>query len=602
MKVQHGQDLANHSGPESCGGAREGAAEALTGETGGSAIEPRNPKSGTPTPLSDAEGNMSQGDRCESWGSPARSETLHTPGSFLHRSWEISAEPGATTPGSSGKAKSHTPGQTSVEKSDALTVPGKPSNKGNQPAEMVEGRSAAKGNAGQDPAPRTQSRTSCASMGLEGVRQAARRNRRLRFTALMHHITPQLLVDSFYSLHRNAAAGVDGVTWREYEKILPQRVAEVHRLVHAGAYRATPSRRVYIPKADGRQRPLGIASIEDKIVQQAVVTVLSAIYEVDFLGFSYGFRPGRGQHNALDALTAGIKSRKVNWIVDADIRSFFDEIDHGWMLRFLEHRIDDQRIIRLIRKWLEAGVIEDGRRIPAQRGTPQGAVASPLLANIYLHYVFDLWVKHWRKHHATGDVIVVRYADDIVAGFEQRADAERFLQEWKDRLQKFGLDLHPDKTRLIEFGRHAAENRKQRGEGKPEVFNFLGFTHMCGKTRKSGRFIVQRKTIRKRLSAKLNELKEELRQRWHQPTAEVGKWLKSVVQSYFNYHAVPGNMDSLNSFRAQVIWRWYRALRRRSQRDKMSWEQFWPLVDRWIPSAKILHPHPNVRFDATHPR
>ena len=328
MKVQYGKDVANHSGPESCGGAREGAAEALAGETGGSAIEPRNPKSGTPTPLSDAEGNMNQGDRCESWGSPARSETLHTPGSFLRRSWEISAESGATTLGGSGKAKGQTPGQPSVEKSDVLVLPGKPSNKGDQPAEMVEGRSAAKGNAEQVPASRTQSRTSCASTGLESVRQAARRNRRLRFTALMHHITPQLLVDSFYSLQRNAAAGVDGVTWREYEKILPQRVAELHRLIYAGAYRATPSRRVYIPKAEGRQRPLGIASIEDKIVQQAVVTVLSAIYEVDFLGFSYGFRPGRGQHNALDALTAGIKSRKVNWIVDADIRSFLDRMSY----------------------------------------------------------------------------------------------------------------------------------------------------------------------------------------------------------------------------------------------------------------------------------
>jgi len=279
-------------------------------------------------------------------------------------------------------------------------------------------------------------------MGLEGVRKAARRNRRLQFTALLHHITPQLLVDSFYSLQRDAAAGVDGVTWREYEKILAQRVTELHRMIHAGAYRATPSRRVYIPKADGRQRPLGIASIEDKIVQQAVVTVLSAIYEEDFLGFSYGFRPGRGQHDALDALAVGIKSRKVNWIVDADIRSFFDEIDHGWMLRFLEHRIADQRIIRLIRKWLEAGVVEDGRRIPASKGTPQGAVISPLLANVYLHYVFDLWVQHWRKQPGQGDVIVVRYADDSVVGFEDVRTARAFLDQFRERLAKFGLALH----------------------------------------------------------------------------------------------------------------------------------------------------------------
>ena len=600
MKVQHGQDLANHSGPESCGGAREGAAEALTGETGGSAIEPRNPNSRTPTQLSDAEGNMNQGDRCESWDSPARSETLHTPGSFLHRSWEISAEPGATTPGSSGKAKSHTPGQPSVEKSDALTVPGKPSNKGNQPAEMVEGRSAAKGNAGQDPAPRTQSRTSCASMGLEGVRQAARRNRRLRFTALMHHITPQLLVDSFYSLQKDAAAGLDGVTWREYEKILPQRVAELHRLVHAEAYRATPSRRVYIPKADGRQRPLGIASIEDKIVQQAVVTVLSAIYEVDFLGFSYGFRPGRGQHNALDALTAGIKSRKVNWIVDADIRSFFDEIDHGWMLRFLEHRIADQRIIRLIRKWLEAGVIEDGKRVPAQRGTPQGAVASPLLANIYLHYAFDLWVQHWRKQPGRGEVIVIRYADDSVVGFENVRTARAFLDDLRERLAKFGLTLHPDKTRLIEFGRFAAERRRVRGQGRPETFDFLGFTHCCG-TDLQGKFQVVRLTAKKRMRATLTAIRDKLYQRRHEPVPIVGKWLQRVLNGYFAYHAVPTNLLRLNGFRSEVCRAWRHALLRRSQRHRLNWSRFNRLTRKYVPSCRVLHPYPEERFFASRP-
>jgi RNA-directed DNA polymerase len=345
--------------------------------------------------------------------------------------------------------------------------------------------------------------------------------------------------------------------------------------------------------------------LEDKIVQRAVVVVLNQIYEEDFLGFSYGFRPGRSQHQALDALWVGIMRKKVNWILDADIRSFFDNLSHEWLVKFIEHRVADRRILRLIRKWLRAGVSEEGEWSKTEVGTPQGSVASPLLANIYLHYVFDLWVRYWRKHHATGDMIVVRYADDFVAGFEHRADAERFVQQWRERLQRFGLELHPDKTRLIEFGRHAAENRKQRGEGKPEVFNFLGFTHICGRTRrtrKTGRFIVKRKTIQQRLSAKLSELKQELRRRWHQPVAAVGKWLRSVVQGYFNYHAVPGNMDSLNSFRAQVIWRWYRALRRRSQRDRMTWERLWPLVDRWIPSAKILHPHPNLRFDARYPR
>jgi RNA-directed DNA polymerase len=599
MKVQHGKDLASHSGPESCGGAREGVAEALTEETGGSAIEPRNPDFGTPTQLSDAEGNMCQGDHSESWGSPARSETLHTPGSFLHRSWEISAVPGETTPGGTGKAKSRTPGPT-AEKSDALVVPGKPSNKGDQPAEMVEGRSAATGNAEQDPTPRTQSRISCVSTGLEGVRQAARRNRRLRFTALLHHITPQLLVDSFYSLQKNAAAGVDGVTWREYEKILPQRVTEMHRMIHTGAYRATPSRRVYIPKADGRQRPLGIASIEDKIVQQAVVTVLSAIYEADFLGFSYGFRPGRGQHDALDALTVGIKSRSVNWIVDADIRSFFDEIDHVWMLRFLEHRIADQRIVGLIRKWLEAGVIEDGKRIPAVKGTPQGAVISPLLANIYLHYAFDLWVQHWRKQPGRGEVIVQRYADDSVVGFEKERTARAYLAELRERLAKFGLTLHPDKTRLIEFGRYAAERRRKRGQGRPETFDFLGFTHCCG-INLQGKFQVVRVTAKKRLRATLTAIREKLYQRRHEPVPMVGAWLQRVLNGYFAYHAVPTNLWRLGGFRSEVCRAWRHALLRRSQRHRLNWVRFNRLTRKYVPSCRVLHPYPEQRFFASHP-
>ena len=600
MKVQYGKDVASHSGPESCGGAREGAAEALTGETGGSAIEPRNQDIGTPTQLSDAEGNTDQGDQCESWDGPARSKTLHTPGSFLHRSWEISAAPGGTTPGNSGKAKSRTSEPPTAEKSDALIVPGKPSNKGVEPAEMVEGSSAAKGNAEQVPASRTQSRSSCASTGLERVRQAARRNRRLRFTALLHHITPQLLEDSFYSLQKNAAAGVDGVTWREYEKILPQRVTELHRLLHAGAYRATPSRRVYIPKADGRLRPLGIASLEDKIVQQAVVTVLSAIYEEDFLGFSYGFRPGRGQHDALDALTAGIKSRKVNWIVDADIRSFFDEIDHGWMLQFLEHRIADQRIIRLIRKWLEAGVIEDGKRIPAMKGTPQGAVISPLLANIYLHYAYDLWVQHWRKQPGRGEVIVIRYADDSVAGFENVRTAQAFLEDFRERLAKFGLALHPDKTRLIEFGRFAVERRRRRGRGRPETFDFLGFTHCCG-TDRGGKFQVVRLTAKKRMRATLTAIRTKLYQRRHEPVPAVGSWLQRVLNGYFAYHAVPTNLQRLDGFRKEVCRAWRHALLRRSQRSRLNWSRFNRLTCKYVPPCRVLHPYPEQRFLASRP-
>ena len=600
MKVQYGKEVANHSGPESCGGARESASEALTGETGGSAIEPRNQKSGTPMQLSNAEGNTGQGDTREPCDGSARSETLYTPGSLLHRSWEISVAPEAQASGNPGKAKCRTPGTQAAEKSDTPVVPKRTPNKGIVPAEVVEGRGVAKGNAEQITALRTQGRDSRASMGLEGVRQAARRNRQLQFTALLHHITPQLLADSFYDLKRSAAAGVDGVTWREYEKILSQRVVELHRQIHAGTYRAQPSRRVYIPKADGRQRPLGIASIEDKIVQQAVGTVLSAIYEEDFLGFSYGFRPGRGQHEALDALAVGIKSRKVNWIVDADIRSFFDEIDHGWMLRFLEHRIADQRIIRLIRKWLEAGVIEDGRRIPASKGTPQGAVISPLLANVYLHYAFDLWVQHWRKRPRQGDVIVVRYADDSVLGFEDVRTARAFLGDFRDRLAKFGLSLHPDKTRLIEFGRFAAERRRIREQGRPETFDFLGFTHCCGADL-HGKFLIQRVTAKKRMRATLTAIRGNLYRRRHEPVPVIGTWLQRVLRGYFAYHAVPTNLERLDGFRSEVCRAWRHSLLRRSQRHRLNWERFNRLVRKYVPSCRVLHPYPEERFFASRP-
>jgi len=320
----------------------------------------------------------------------------------------------------------------------------------------MEGRRPIKENIEQATAPRTQSRISELS-DLLGVRQAARKDKWTQFTALLHHVTINLLRDSYYALKRDAAPGVDGMRWEEYETGLEEKLADLHGRIHRGTYRAQPSKRAYIPKADGRRRPLGIAALEDKIVQQAVVTVLNQIYEEDFLGFSYGFRPGRSQHAALDALWVGIMRKKVNWILDADVRGFFDNLSHEWMVKFIEHRIADRRILRLIQKWLRAGVSEEGKWSKTEVGTPQGAVASPLLANIYLHYVFDLWVRHWRKHRAAGDLIVVRYADDIVMGFENRDEAERFLQEWKDRLQKFGLELHPDKTRLIAFGRSAAE-------------------------------------------------------------------------------------------------------------------------------------------------
>jgi len=434
------------------------------------------------------------------------------------------------------------------------------------------------------------------------VREAARREKKQKFTALLHQVTVGLLRDSYYSLKRQAAPGVDGVTWQQYGEGVEQRLQDLHDRVHRGAYRAQPSKRTYVLKDDGRQRPLGIAALEDKVVQQAVVTVLNQIYEEDFLGFSYGFRPGRKQHDALGALAVGLRRRRVNWVLDLDVRGFFDNVSHEWLVKFVEHRIADRRILRLIQKWLKAGVSEDGEWTETNVGTPQGAVASPLLANIYLHYVFDLRAQQWRRKVAQGDMIVVRYADDAVLGFERRQEAEAFLEQLRERMRKFGLELHPEKTRLIEFGRFAEDNRKRRGEGKPETFDFLGFTHICGKTRKGNWFTVRRQTVKKRLRRKLQEVGQELRRRWHERIAETGPWLRSVVQGYFNYHAVPGNFAALQTFRREVARRWLQALRRRSQRHRLPWARFGSIVDRFLPLPRILHPEPGVRFDATHPR
>jgi group II intron reverse transcriptase/maturase len=433
-----------------------------------------------------------------------------------------------------------------------------------------------------------------------GVRKAAKEHKEMKFTALLHHLTVDLLQESFYALKRKAAPGVDGTTWQEYEAGLEGRLIDLHSRVHRGAYRAKPSRRAYIPKADGRQRPLGVAALEDKIVQQAVATILNAIYEEDFLGFSYGFRPGRSQHQALDALSYALTQKRVNYVLDADIRGFFDNISHAWMLQFVQHRVADRRILRLIQKWLKAGVMEEGEWSETERGTPQGAVISPLLANIYLHYVFDLWVNAWRKKHARGDVIVVRYADDTVLGFQDAEEADRFLEDFRERLGKFGLELHPEKTRRIEFGRYAELNRKQRGEGKPETFDFLGFTHISGKNSK-GYFTVKRRTIRKRLRAKLQEIKQQLQRRRHDPVAQTGEWLRSVVQGYFNYHAVPGNLESLGTFRERLIRLWRTQLRQRSQRTCLTWDRLRQLAARWLPVPRVLHPWPLQRFAATHP-
>jgi RNA-directed DNA polymerase len=487
------------------------------------------------------------------------------------------------------------------EKSDPGIVAVKPTNKAGQPAaEPVEPRPGTKGNAEQQHMHRTQSRARM-SQSLDRVRKAARLRKKDRFTALFHHINVDTLRTAFYALKRKAAPGVDGMTWQDYEADLELRLRDLHRRVQRGAYRPQPSRRTFIPKADGKLRPLAIAALEEKIVQGATVMVLNAIYEGDFCGFSYGFRPGRGPHDALDAMCVAIKKRKVNWILDADIQNFFGAVSQEWLVRFVEHRIGDKRIIRLIRKWLKAGILEDGIVTVDDRGTGQGSVISPLLANIYLHYVLDLWAQRWRQCEATGDMIIVRYADDVIVGFEREDDARRFLDAMRARLGEFALSLHPDKTRLIEFGRFAAVDRKQRGLGKPETFAFLGFTFICGKSRQ-GRFLLKRKTRGDRMRAKLKDIKVELRRRMHWSIPEQGKWLRQIVTGHFAYYAVPTNSRALSTFRHRVTDLWRCTLRRRSQRDGFTWDRITKLAGDWLPMPRILHPWPDERFAVKHPR
>jgi RNA-directed DNA polymerase len=480
-------------------------------------------------------------------------------------------------------------------KSDRRVVPANPPNKA-MAAEVGEERRRAEGNTDSKTRPGHSAGTD-ASSALGRVREVARRDKDARFTALLHHVSVGRLRRAYWAIRPQAAPGVDGVTWAEYGQDLEGNLQDLHGRVQSGRYRAKPSRRAFIPKADGRLRPLGIAALEDKIVQRAVVEVLNAVYEVDFRGFSYGFRPGRGQHDALDALAVGIMRKRVNWVFDADIRDFFSRLDRSWLRRFLGHRIADQRVLRLIDKWLAAGVIEDEQWSPTLEGSPQGASISPLLANLYLHHVFDLWADWWRRRRAHGDVIVVRFADDVIVGFEHEQDARRFWAELRERLARFGLELHPDKTRLIEFGRRAARDRAARGAGKPETFNFLGFTHICAKTR-NGRFWLRRITISKRMRAKLREVNDQLRRRRHQPIPVQGQWLRSVVQGHLAYYAVPGNTDAVKAFRHQVTRHWFKALRRRSQRTRISWERMSRIATRWLPPVRVMHPFPEVRFAA----
>ena len=544
-------------------------------------------------------------DQGESDTNPTESKTTSMVGNYPRGSRETPATSAAPMVADrSEKARSHKSGMHVAGESHRPIVPEKPANKGGvpPPAELVEGRGLTKENTEQSLLARTQRRNADGtpfvprSRGLLGVRQAAQRDRKLRFTSLLHHITPELLRASFFELKKQAAPGVDGETWRDYATDFERRIIDLHGRIHRGAYRAKPSKRTYIPKPDGRMRPLGVAALEDKIVQQAARMVLECIYEQDFLGFSYGFRPGRSQHRALDALYVGITKRKVNWIIDADIRGFFDNISHDWLLKFLEHRIADRRMLRLLKKWLRAGVSEDGAWSPTKVGTPQGAVISPLYANVFLHYVLDLWIHDWRQRQAKGEVTIVRYADDFVIGFREEADARRCLAALRERFAKFGLELHPEKTRLIEFGRYAEERRARRGEGPPETFDFLGFTHISGKTRR-GDFTIHRKTSRKKFQAKLKEIRNKLSRRIHDDLSQVGAWLKSVFRGWCQYYAVPGNYARLSQFRDALNRMWLRLLRRRSQRGRrLTWAKFSKLSKRWLPAPKILHPYPNVRF------
>ena len=601
MKVLCGEGVASHTDPESCAGTREGTGEALTGAHTGQPLSCEINPSRVPTLFIHMEGHIVHGVTRESCTDPAQSETLSMCGNSMRGSREIPEVPAEALAGRSEKAKCRTSDMHASGKSDGCVVPERPSNKGGRPSEVAEERQPTEGNTLQAAAPRTQSRAGV-SIGLQGVREAARKQEHVRFNALLHHVTVDLLYESFYALKRQAAPGIDGMTWKEYEDGLGERLVSLHERIHRGTYRAQPSKRAYIPKGDGKLRPLGIAALEDKIAQQAVVTVLNAIYEEDFLGFSYGYRPRRSPHHALDALYVGITEKKINWVLEADIRGFFDNIDHGWLMKFVEHRIADPRILRLIRKWLRAGVSENGAWSKTEIGTPQGAVVSPLLANIYLHYVLDLWANQWRKSKTRGDMIIVRFADDFVLGFQYREEAERFLRDVSERMGKFGLALHPDKTRLIEFGRFAVERRKERGLGKPETFDFLGFTHICTTTRDGKRFTIKRKTIAKRLRKKLKEVKEHLRRMFHEPVPVLGKWLGSVVRGFMNFYAVPGNFDSIKAFRTQVSRIWLKALRRRSQKHRLSWDRFRKHADKWLPKCRILHMYPEARFHAIHPK
>lgn len=502
-----------------------------------------------------------------------------------------------------GKANRRNPSVRAPEESDGVIVPGKSANKGLQrPAEPMEGRTPTKRNPQENATNRVQDRE-FVSNELARVRQRAEAEKSEAFVNLFHLLKVPLLRTAFYALQRDASPGLDGVNWHRYERGLESRLPALQDELHKGSYRATPAKRTYLIKPDGRKRPLGVQAVEDKVVQMACVMILNEVYEPTFCGFSYGSRPGRRPHDALDALHEGLCRRKINWILDCDIEGFFDQLPHDKLMEILEKRVKDPRMLRLIRKWLRVGWVEEGTRHPGIIGTPQGSVISPLLANIFLNEVMDKWSSRWRRENANGDMIAVRYVDDAVFGFQREADARRFLAELRERLEAYGMKLHPGKTRLIEFGRFASSNRKERGEGKPDSFDFLGFTHSCGTSGK-GYFVVRRKTIAKRMTAKLKVVKEELRKRMHDPLGKTGHWLAGVIRGATNYYAVPGNMKAVRAFYTQVGRLWLKAIRHRSQKAKQrwTWERFYRLQGHWLPRPRLCHPYPSQRFDAMYSR
>jgi RNA-directed DNA polymerase len=601
MKESDREGITNHSDPEPCVDAREGGREALTGADAGEPLSREIQQSRLPTPLCEAEGNTPASAKV----STPKSRRGRRPSARIEASLMgtgISSSPSLSerTMERSAKAAGRDAEVDGCGKSDGFVVPRNPANEvlplWAWAEERGEGRNPAKSNPDQQNASRTQSRTNDALSALDRVSRKAKSDQKARFTCLFHLLDVARLRAAFERLQRRATPGVDGMSWQQYEVGLETRLHKLCDRLHRGSYRAKPSRRVYIPKPDGRQRPLGVAALEDKIVQSAVVEVLNAVYERDFLGLSYGFRPGRSAHQALDTLATALCRQKVNWVLDADISAYFDTIDHAWLMKMIEYRIGDKRLLRLIAKWLKAGVVDSNRWKASKEGTPQGAVISPLLANVYLHYVLDLWVARERKRPGCGEVIMVRYADDFILGFQHKEDAERFLAHLRQRLEQFKLQLHPGKTRLIRFGRFAAEKRKRHGQGKPPTFGFLGFTHICGQSRKGG-FVLMRHTIAKRQRAKLQAVKSEIRVRQHLPIPVQGAWLADVLRGYFAYHAVPTNIRSLAAFRTQVSRHWYHALRRRGQKRRINWSQMDRHIQRWLPRHKILHPWPTTRFD-----